>query len=270
MENTVATPAVEAGFGQDDAAQFENSADLIDVGTLMQEDTEPTVATAESVATVQQPQDDAASGKGHLTQADFDRILGQRLGSERTKYESSPEYMLGQQLIRERAAREGITADEAYRRIQNDHVQQKAEQYAKDPKAFYADYLTQQNTPTTPTQQTYQQPPADAATLTQQLVAAGAMDMGFQPQHITPQFAADAQKYGVQTALLLWQRGRAPSQDAIVAQLEQRKRTPQPMRPMSNGASSPTRDYTNMSSDEFKKLEARLKQATLDGRRVKL
>lgn len=269
MENSVATPAADVGFEQVDAAQFDNSAETVDVGTLMQEDTTPTVAPAEPVATIQQPQDDAASGKGFRSQEDFNRVLGQRLGDERRKYEASPEYMLGQQLIRERAARDGITAQEAYQRIQNDHVQQKAEQYAKDPKAFYADYLTQQNRPYTPTPQPASQP-ADAASLTQQLIAAGAMDMGFQPQHITPQFAADAQQYGVQTALLLWQRGNAPTQDAVVAQLEQRKRAPQPMRPMSNGAATPTRDYASMSSEEFRKLEAKLKQATLDGRRVKL
>lgn len=162
MENSVATPAADVGFEQVDAAQFDNSAETVDVGTLMQEDTTPTVAPAEPVATIQQPQDDAASGKGFRSQEDFDRVLGRRLGDERRRYESSPEYMLGQQLIRERAARDGITAQEAYQRIQNDHVQQKAEQYAKDPKAFYADYLTQQNRPYTPTPQPASQP-ADAA-----------------------------------------------------------------------------------------------------------
>lgn len=271
MDTTVANEPIEVGFQQDDAAA--SSADYVDVSTLLDESQPPTVAP-EPVATVQNTQDDAAKGgKGFIPQADFDRILGARLRDERVRHEASPEFMLGQQLIRERAARDGVTAEEAYRRITNDHVQQRAEQYVKDPKSFYTDMLTQQLQPQTPqTPQTSPTPntPADAATLTQQLIAAGAMDMGFQPQHITPQFAADAQQYGVQTALLLWQRGQAPTQDAVVATLEQRKRAPQPMRPMSNGGTVPTRDYASMSSEEFRKLEAKLQQATLDGRRVRL
>lgn len=269
MDTTVATPDIELGFQQDDAAMA--GADFVDIGTLMNDDPAPTVAQTEPVATVQPTQDDAAhGGKGYLTQEEVNQIIGQRLGDERRKYEATPEYLLGQQLIRERAARENISAAEAYNRIRNDHVQSKAEQYAQNPKDFYADYLTQQLQPQTPPTPQITNVPNSASSLTQQLIAAGAMDMGFQPQHITPQFAADAQQYGVPTALLLWQRGQAPTQDAVVATLEQRKRAPQPMRPMSNGGTVPTRDYASMSSEEFRKLEAKLQQATLDGRRVRL
>ena len=268
MDTTVANEPIEVGFQQDDAAA--TGADYVDVSTLMGEPQTPTVAP-EPVATVQNTQDDAAKGgKGFIPQADFDRILGARLRDERAKHEATPEFMLGQQLIRERAARDGVTAEEAYRRITNDHVQQRAEQYAKDPKSFYADMLTQQMTPQAPPIRPTNNTPDPAASLTQQLIAAGAMDMGFQPQHITPQFAADAQKYGVQTALVLWQRGQTPTQDAVVAQIEQRRRAPQPMRPTGNGGAMPTYDYSAMSSEEFKKLDAKLKQAAMNGQRVRL
>lgn len=271
MENTVATPDLELGIQQDDAAA--TAADYVDIGALMNEPESPTVAS-DPVATDQPTQDDAAKGgKGFLTQEDFDKALGERLQRERTRHESTPEYLLGQQLIRERAAREGITPQEAYQRIRNDHVQQKAEQYAKDPKAFYADYLTQQYQPQQ-TPPTFNQP-VSAASLTQQLIDAGAPSMGFQPHHITAQFAADAQQYGVQAALAFWQRSQqaAPqraTEDAVIAQIEQRKRAPQPIRPTTNGGAVPSHDYQNMSSEDFQKLEAALKQATLDGRRVRL
>lgn len=275
MDTTVANAPIDMGFPQDDAAA--TGADYVDVSALMNETGAPTVAPTEPVATVQAPQDDAAKGgKGFIPQADFNRILGERLGDERKKYEATPEFMLGQQLIRERAARDGVSADEAYRRITDDHIKQRAEQYDKNPKEFYADMLRQQMTPNTPpTPQPPRETPASAMTLTQQLLEAGAPSMGFLPQHITPQFAADAQELGVRAALALWKRGmqaqpQSASPEAIIDQIEQRRRAPQPMRPTTQASGAPSYDYASMSTEEFRKLEQQIKKATSEGRRVRL
>lgn len=271
MSDSVETLAPQ-GMPQDDAA----ASNYVDVSELMN-DSAPTVAPVEQNATVPQPQDDAAKDST-FNQTDINHILGVRIDAERARmtrrYESSPEYQLGQMLIRDRASREGISAEEAFRKIQSESITQRAEQYAKDPKAFYADYLTQQTRPNaTPTPPPNTPPAVDGATLTSELLKAGAQEMGFLPQHITAQFVADAQQFGVQAALSFWQRSQsasAPTADAVVSQLEQRKRAPQPIRPVGKPSTATTMDYSEMSSEDFKKLDAKLRQATLDGRRVKL
>ena len=81
-------------------------------------------------------------------QADFNAALRTRLqekeASVSRRYQNSPVYMLGQELLRERM-QNGISAEQAYQQILDERVKAKAESYKQNPQNFYEDYLRSQS-----------------------------------------------------------------------------------------------------------------------------
>lgn len=199
-------------------------------------------------------------------QKDFNKALNARLGEERTRvtrrYEQSPEYMLGKQMLEERMRRDGLSADAAYKRIRDEQIQSQAQAYKENPENFYEDWLRSQSQTTRQTTGT--QPPPTAEDLTSQLMDArnrGVMPNDFQPNDITSDFIENVQKYGMDSALAIWDTTRPQhTRAAIVNELERRQQMPQPIRSNGDFVSPRPPDFKNMSSEEFKKWDAALQK----------
>lgn len=196
-------------------------------------------------------------------QKDFNKALNARLGEERTRltrrYEQSPEYMLGKQLLEERMRKDGLTADAAYQTIRNEQIQAQAKNYKDNPASFYEDWLRSQSQPQ---RQSTEPTPQTAESLTSQLMdarARGVMPEDFQPNDITADFIANVQKYGMDGALAVWDNTRPQqARTAIVNELERRQNMPQPMRSNGDFVAPRPPDFAHMSSEEFKKWDAAL------------
>ena len=82
------------------------------------------------------------------TQQDIDRRLGYRIREERTKAEAalkaSAPYTLGEMLLNEYMEQNGVSAEEAARRILNERADAKAKAAKADPETFYRDYYAKQ------------------------------------------------------------------------------------------------------------------------------
>lgn len=212
---------------------------------------------------------DTASGNAYADQSitnqkDFNRALNARLGEERSRvtrrYEQSPEYMLGKQMLEERMRRDNLSADAAYKRIRDEQIQSQAQAYKENPENFYEDWLRSQSQPAR--QNTASQTPSTAEDLTSQLMDArsrGLMPNDFQPSDITSDFIANVQKYGMDSALAIWDTTRPSHTRAdIVNELERRQQMPQPMRSNGDFVSPRPPDFKNMSREEFSKWESAL------------
>lgn len=201
------------------------------------------------------------------TQADFNNALKTRLAEkERSvsrRYENSPEYLLGQQLLRERMTAKGISADAAMQEIQNEFVQQKAAKYKTDPQSFYEDYIRNQNQPI----------PANnrAQSLAEELAEAkesGILPDYFEPSNIDSEFLANCERYGVEAAAKIFAAGHA-STDGIVSELTARQKQAQPMRTTGNDRPNTKLDFDNMSADQFDAFDRRVQQAIAQGRKIR-
>lgn len=155
----------EMGFSEE---AVETPVDEVGFEDLMEEDT------------VDDSHDDGAESEEPVirNQTDFNAALKNRLqekeASVSRRYQNSPEYLLGQELLRERM-QNGISAEQAYQQILDERVKAKAESYRQNPQNFYEDYLrSQQNRP-----QDYE-PQGDAQSLAEQLIEA--REMGVLPK----------------------------------------------------------------------------------------
>ena len=200
------------------------------------------------------------------SQKDIDAAIGRRLYDERRKFEQSEEYRLGAMLLDERARREGISKAEAFSRIQQERENELAAAYAKDPTQFYKDYLSQKRTPASePAQET---PVAQAQRIGAEigeLQRQGSLPAGVDPRtSIDQDLYNNMVQYGVGAALKIWEASHATA-----AELQRRQNGPAPMRPTSGrGQQSGPVDFTKMSDEQFRRIQAQVEQASLDGRTV--
>ena len=198
-------------------------------------------------------------------QKDFNKALGARLGEERDRltrrYENSPEYQLGKQMLAERMRRDNLSADDAYKAILDENIKAQAKQFKDNPEQFYEHMLRSQNQ-----RQQVQQTPSHEQTamnLTQQLIDAGnrgAMPENFTPQDITPEFISNAQAYGIDAALVMWSNRAAGTREDVVAELTRRQSMPVPMRSTGDNVAPRPVDFEHMSKEEFARYEAALKK----------
>lgn len=206
------------------------------------------------------------------TQKDFNAALRVRLqekeASVSRRFESSPEYRLGQQLLRERMSRDGITAEEAAARIERDMIAQQAAEYQQNPQRFYEDYLRNQTNPTA--RQSARQDPA--ASIAQELIAAkesGLLPDSFDPQrHLTPEFMADVQEYGVKAAARIFSASAA-SADAYASEVAARQRVPQPIRTSGASMRQAKPDFSTMTDAQFKAYSEKIDKALATGKKVR-
>jgi hypothetical protein len=223
------------------------------------------------------------------TQPDFNRALNARLTQERTKlenrYKSSAQYSVGDFLLREYMEQNGVSEEEAARRILNERADRKAEEAAKDPKKFYRDMYAQQGAAQRPQAQPqakqYQPQGNDLASELQSAVSTGNIPQGFLPEHIDQFFVNDAQAFGLQYAFDRWeqsngaqpqyqpqqQRYQQPTQQA---QPQRQQPATKPMRVQGTDATVKPLDFSteSMDSKTFKENYEKLRKAAQNGDRV--
>lgn len=204
-------------------------------------------------------------------QKDIDAAFGKRIAKVRQQYEQSAEYQLGQMLLNERAQREGVSAAEAYQRIQQERLDAKADAYAKDPKQFYKDLLSgNANVPNNQRQTfTPETPQVQAQRVGEELAnmyKAGQLPQGFDIQRSLDQDTYNnIVEYGAPAAMRIWAAEHGPEQE-----LARRQSGPAPMRPTSSNKQSAPTDFSQISSEEWFKKRAEIRKAALDGKRVRL
>jgi len=211
-----------------------------------------------------------ADGAKPQTQKDIDRAFGQRLAQERRKYEQSDAYQLGQMLLEERAKEEGISTAEAYRRIQQERLDARADTYARNPKEFYKDFLQGTANPQRqPVISASEDPQAQARRVGEELAnmyQAGSLPQGFDVQSSLDQDTYNnIVEYGAPAAMRIWAAEHGPA-----VELARRQSGPAPMRPTSSNKQSAPSDFSQLSSEEFAKKRAEIRRAYLDGKRVRL
>ena len=209
------------------------------------------------------------------TQQDIDRRLGYRINEERSKVMRSPQYSLGAELLADYMARNGVTEEEAARRIRSERADQKAKDAKADPEKFYRDYYAKQETPDQPKTSQRQSENAttgqggDLASELQHAVASGNLPQGFQPEHIDQFFVNDAQAYGLQYAFDRWEQSHGGQQQRSATQ-QQRQTNAKPMRVTGTEATRKPLSFTteDMSSDEFNAFREKARKASDRGERV--
>lgn len=212
-----------------------------------------------------------ADGAQFQNQKDIDAAFGKRIAKVRQQYEQSAEYQLGQMLLNERAQREGITPSEAYKRIQQEQLDAKADAYARDPKQFYKDLLSgNANVPNNQRQTfTPDTPQMQAQRVGEELAnmyKAGQLPQGFDIQKSLDQDTYNnIVEYGAPAAMRIWAAEHGPAQE-----LAKRQSGPAPMRPTSSNKQSAPPDYSSISSADYYKKKAEIRQAMLNGKRVRL
>ena len=213
-----------------------------------------------------------ADGAQYKSQKDIDAAFGKRLAKEREKFERSPEWQLGSLYLDERAQRDGVSREEAYRRIQQERIDAKADAYAKDPKQFYRDLL--QGTASNPQRQPAFQPPAQEDPEAQakrvgeeiaNMYKAGTLPAGFDFKKLDQDTYNNIVEYGGPAAMRIWAAEHGPAQE-----LSRRQSGPAPMRPTSSNQRNAPPDYQAMSSEDYYKKKAEIRKAMLDGKRVRL
>lgn len=223
------------------------------------------------------------------SQQDFNRALNARLTQERSKVESrfksSPQYSIGDVLLNEYMEQNGVSAEEAARRILSERADAKAKAAKADPETFYRDYYAKQGANQRPQQQQRQaaQQPEQGSDLESELqyaVASGALPQGFMPEHIDQFFVNDAKAFGLQYAFDRWEQssGAKPqyqptAQRAPQQQTQQRQQpATKPMRVQGTDATVKPLDFSteSMDSKTFQETYAKLRQAAARGDKVVL
>lgn len=265
MENTVASEAIDTGVATeqyvDDAAEI----DELNLSELMASD-------ESGEGTVAEPQDVDAQPKANeraddaqtpmYDQKAIDAIIGQRLGREREKFMRSPEYIAGELVLKQRMQRDNIGAEEALKRIRDDQVDERAELYAKDPKAFYRDYINGQNAP---------QPVAETDNaLARELITAHqmhALPQNFDPNRdVDETFVAYHHAFGLSKAVENW---KSRNSAATAAEVQRQKTAPQPMKIGGNPVNTPSLDFGSMSYEDFARIDKQIEQSLRMGRKVR-
>lgn len=214
-----------------------------------------------------------ADGAQYQSQKDIDAAFGKRIAKVRQQYEQSGEYTLGAMLLDERAKRDGITREEAFQRIQQERLDATADAYAKDPKQFYRDLL--QGNVTTPQRQPAFQPAQAEAPQAQakrvgeelaNMYKAGQLPEGFDiRQNLDQDTYNNIVEYGAPAAMRIWAAEHGPT-----VELARRQSGPAPMRPTSSNKQSGPVDYSTISTEDYRKKKDQIRQAMLNGKRVRL
>ncbi len=212
-------------------------------------------------------------GAQFQSQKDIDAAFGKRIAKVRQQYEQSDAYQLGQMVLNERAQRDGISPAEAYQRIQQERLDAKAEAYARDPKQFYKDLLsgnaTPQGQPSFQPAPQAETPQAQAQRVGEELASmyqAGQLPQGFDVQsNLDQDTYNNIIEYGAPAAMRIWAAEHDPARE-----LARRQSGPAPMRPTSSNKQSAPTDYSAISTADYYKKRAEIRQAVLNNKKVRL
>jgi hypothetical protein len=105
-------------------------------------------------------------------------------------------------------------------------------------------------------------------------IRAGEIPQGFDIHNLPTDFMQTYNEYGnVRMALRVWQAEHKSDVQAqqIANELQRRQKAPKPMSPTSANPAQPAPpDYAHMSSKQFNELAAKIEQAALQGKKVRL
>lgn len=258
MENMVENVANETMIQQADAAES-----FVDASELM---VEPQVETVEETQPAGTPQADVAEKT--YTKAELDAEIRKKAefiskGTEK-KYQTDPYYLLGKTLAELTGEKDPMKAVE---KVRQDNLQRQAEALAQDPTVL-AQMLLEMRAPRV-------EQDADvkklAGRITEDLLDAIANEelpddfdpIEFDRKH--PGFFDHAAKRGVSAAYNRFSKQK--ENDPLTAKLAQAHALPKPTRP-STPVPEQKRDYMAMSDKEFREMDARIKAAAAQGRKV--
>lgn len=270
-QNTVVTTPVVEAPAQADVAQDNavHAADLLKPAAEQPK--------AEAAQTTPPPEKPKAPVK---TQAEIDRGLALRLqDAERKakqKAESTPEYLAGKIAIDARAAKDGITREEASKRIQQEFEQQENQRLAENPAEMVRTIkgLLTKDAPTTEPQAQTDAPPTqeqfvqEAKTLLGEAAEAGLItaDTAITPELITAIYTnrTNPIKLAAEISKL---RAAAPVETDAVADA-QPKRSIAPIRTTSENARQMEKDIRDLPDEEAKKMFEAMRERHLNGEKT--
>lgn len=259
--------AVETSLPQEAAAED----DVVELSSLQEESEgqdkgEGTVEAQDGDAQTAQEGDDGPLSRNETqNQERINEAVSRRLNAERKKLSSDPYYQLGRlyaEPFKDTAA--------AHEQLLKD----RAEKLAEDPKALAMEVLKRGRR---------EEPgpvPGDPRESVADIVS-GLIEMGDRGElpadfnldaylQAAPDFISNYQQYGIRAAVKMAGLAVQGQQAAKTsAKLESNARLPQSTRPASTPREGPP-DFEHMSAGEFRKWEARIQQASGQGRRVKL
>lgn len=281
MENTVEMNAPEA------VADGAQAVDAPAAGGAEQNEVSVSDLLTEGsqAETVVKPGDDSPQPKVN-NQKDFDKALSQRLSQENAKgynrgkseIENSPEMQYIRAVIDDRAREKGITREQALRELNDERINARAQQYAKDPASWYRDQMLGQQ-PTQNAQDSTKIGSLSVSEIARQMadaIRANDLPEGFDPRNPGNDFFEAAGEYGVKAALRIWKAEHASEVQAqvdarqIAQEVEKRRSAPKPMSPSGANPANPREiDFGKMNSKEFLEFDRRLKQAAREGKTVR-
>lgn len=281
MENTVEMNAPEI------ASSDAQAVDAPAAGGAEQNEVSVSELLADSskAETVEKPGDDGPQPKVN-NQKDFDKALSQRLSQENTKgynrgkseVENSPEMQYIRAVIEDRAREKGITREQALRELNEERINARAQQYAKDPASWYRDQMLGQQ-PNHNAQQSTQIGNLSVTEIARQMadaIRANELPEGFDARNPGNDFFEAAGEYGVKAALRIWKAEHASEVQAqvdarqIAQEVEKRRGAAKPMSPSGANPAIPREiDFNRMSTEEFRAFEAKVKQAQREGKTVR-
>lgn len=215
-------------------------------------------------------------------QKDFNKALRERLSKEsdkgyqrgRSEIENSPEMQYVRALLEDRARAKGITTAQALEELQNERINQQADEYAKNPSRWFAEQMRQQTQQTQPinrglSSDAFVQQMADAIRNNQ-------IPQGFDVRNPPTEFLEDANQFGVPAALRMHtlrnaeQIQQQANAQQIADELAKRQRGTKPMSPSSaNPSITREIDFREMSSKDFAELDRKLMKAALEGKTIR-
>lgn len=272
-QNPVATAPVAEAPAQADVAQ-DNAVYAAD---LLKPAEQPKAEAAQTPSTPPpSPEKPKAPVK---TQEEIDRGVALRLqDAERKakqKAESTPEYIAGKIAIDARAAKDGITREEAAKRIQQEYEQQENERLAKNPAEMVRTLkgILAKEQPTTEPKAQTETPPSleqfttEAKTLLVEAAEAGLIpaDYTVTPELISAIYAnrSNPVRLAAEIAKL---RTAAPVETDAVAD-EQPKRNNAPIRTTGENARTPEVDWYDVPDDIAAKAFEEMKNGTREGKK---
>ena len=269
-QNTVANAPIVEAPAQADVAQ-----DTVVYAADLLKPAEPTKTEAAQTPTTPPPEKPKAPVK---TQEEIDRGVALRLqDAERKakqKAESTPEYLAGKIAIDARAAKDGITREEAAKRIQQEYEQQENQRLAENPAEFVKTIKgllpttepkpeAQTNAP--PTQEQFVQ---ETKALLGEAVEAGLIPAG---TPITPEMIAAIytnRSNPVRLAAELSKLRAATPVETDADADAQPKRNNAPIRTTGENARTVEKDWRDVPDDDFKKVVEEAKERARNGEKV--
>lgn len=208
---------------------------------------------------------DVQTEERKYTSDDMSKAVQNRLRQERKK----AAYILGDELLKERMLADNVNEEEALKRIRDDRIKQKAAAFKANPEKAYEEMLRMRNQPIEPVEDA-RTTETDVERLYNSIV--GDMQAGKVPQdfdlnaHMSDpnkarEFIDLYEAFGMEKACAYAMRMSAPTKAEINRSL------PKPIN--TNNAYTPaTPDIWAMSSEDFAKMDQKMKQARAQGKRV--